>query len=138
MTVAPSFEDSDVAMSDSRSRRKARWRVRKATDDAYPWIKHTPALYTPVLEIHNGCLCSLAHHSVPKALLNQDLFETIHAILFLTNMDSRQMLLQHIRIQSFQPLFSRRSEMNPMYTHFNPKLPSTWVKEPRGIEISVS
>jgi hypothetical protein len=48
------------------------------------------------------------------------------------------MLLQHIRIRSFQPLFSRRSEMNPVYMHFSSKLPSTWVKEPRGIEISVS
>jgi hypothetical protein len=92
-----------------------------------------------MFDVHNGCLCSFAYHSFPKALLDQDLFKTVHAIIFLLNMTwDKCMLLQPIRILSFQPLYSRRSEMNPVYTHFNYQLPSTWVKEPRGIEIGVS
>jgi hypothetical protein len=90
LTVAPSVEDSDGSMSDLRSRRKARCRVWEAADDAYPWIKHTLASYTPIFDVHNGCLCSFAYHSFPKALLDQDLFKTVHAIIFLSNMDLGQ------------------------------------------------
>jgi hypothetical protein len=106
LTVASSVEDSDGAMSDSRSGRKAIFApFGKAADDAYPWIKHTLALYTPVFEIHNGCLYSFAHRSFPKALLDQDLFKTVQAIIFLSNMYIGQLYVTAAHTDSVIPTF---------------------------------
>jgi hypothetical protein len=62
-------------------------------------------LYTPMFEIHNGCLCSFAHHSFPQALLDQDLFKTVHAIILLSNMDLGQAYVAAAHTDSVIPTF---------------------------------
>lgn len=76
-----------------------------APDDAYPWNKHTLASYTPVFDVHNGCLCSFAYHSSIKALLNRDLFKTVHVIIFLSNMDLGQVHVTAAHTDSVIPTF---------------------------------